>query len=565
MKVLIVDDKEDARYLLQALLTGHGHEVSVATNGEEALERARVEPPDLIISDILMPVMDGFRLCREIRKDDALRDRLFVFYTATYTQESDADFAMKIGADDFICKPTEPDAFLARIEAVLEKATQGAAGREPEVEEEAEVLRLYSDRLVAKLEKRSLDLQEELARRQEAEEALRRYAKRLETLREIDVAILEARSPESVAEIALEALQSILMSARASVTVFDLEAKRATVLAVRSQAADQVMAKGDVLPVSLFGDIQELSSGKPRRIDDLSSLKERTLEQERLLQAGIHSYVTVPLCARDELIGSLNVGFSTPDETTDEAVQAAIELANQLAIALQQAQLLQDVERHAEALEQHVEELSEAKAELEASYFKLSRALSQTVEALAAAAEVRDPYTAGHQRRVTELAVAIAEALDLDETRIEGLRVAGLMHDIGKLAIPAELLSKPSRLTEAEYGLIRGHPDTARAILGTVEFPWPIPDIVTQHHERLDGSGYPKGLKEEEILLEARILAVADVVEAMSSHRPYRPALGIEEALAEIRNGAGVRFDASVVEACVELFESGKFQFSETD
>jgi len=564
MKVLIVDDKEDARYLLQALLTGHGHDVGIATNGEEALERARAEPPDLIISDILMPVMDGFRLCREIRKDDALRDRLFVFYTATYTQDSDADFAMKIGADDFIRKPTEPDAFLARIEAVLEKAEKGAAGREPELEEEAEVLRLYSDRLVAKLEKRSLDLQEELARRQEAEEALRRHAQRLETLREIDVAILEARSPESVAEIALESLQSIVLCAQTSVASFDLSSGQATILAARNEGQG-LMKAGDVLPIEYLGVIDELAAGSVRVIDDVAAVVERSEKQERLLEAGIRSYIVVPLRARDELIGSLNIGFSSPHETPKDTVQAATELANQLAIALEQAQLLQDVERHAAALERNVEELSEAKAELEASYNSLSRALSQTVEALAAAAEVRDPYTAGHQRRVTELAVAIAEALGLEEERIEGLRVAGLMHDIGKLAIPAELLSKPSRLTEAEYGLIKSHPHTARAILGAVEFPWPVPDIVIQHHERLDGSGYPDGLKGDEILLEARILAVADVVEAMSSHRPYRPALGIEEAMAEIRDGAGVRFDAAVVEACVELFESGSFAFTEMD
>ena len=562
MKILIADDKEDARYLLQALLTGHGHEINVAANGEEALELARSTKHDLIISDILMPVMDGFRLCREVRKDPDLRNTTFVFYTATYTKDSDADFAMRIGADDFIRKPTEPDAFMARIEAVLEKA-QGAVAREPELQEEAEVLRLYSGRLVEKLEKRSLDLQAELAKRQQAEESLRRHAKRLETLREIDIAILEARSPKAVAEIALEALESILLSARTSVTVFDLETEQATVLAVRSHAADPVMAEGDVLPLSLFGDIEELSSGNPRRIDDLRSLTERSAKQERLLQAGIRAYVNVPLHAGGLLIGSLNVGFSAPGETTDEAVQAVIELANQLAIALRQTQLRQDVERHAAVLQRNVEELSQAKADLEESYLSLSRALSQTVQALAAAAEVRDPYTAGHQRRVTELAVAIAGELDLDEKRIEGLRVAGLMHDIGKLAVPAELLSKPSRLSETEYSLIQGHPETACEILGAVEFPWPIPDIVIQHHERLDGSGYPNGLKGDEILLEAQILAVADVVEAMSSHRPYRPSLGTDKAIAEVRDGAGTRYNDQVVEACAQLFETGRFDFSE--
>ena len=221
------------------------------------------------------------------------------------------------------------------------------------------------------------------------------------------------------------------------------------------------------------------------------------------------------------------------------------------------------MERHAADLERRVKELSKAKTEIEESYARLSRALSQTIEALAAAAEGRAPYTAGHQRRVTELAVAIASALGLDETRLEGLRVAGLMHDIGKLAISAELLSKPSRLTDVEYELIRSHPESACGILGTVDFPWPIPDIVVQHHERMDGSGYPKGLKGDEILLEARILAVADVVEAMSSHRPYRPARGIDEAIAEIRDGAGSRYDASVVDACIELLSSGSFSFSE--
>jgi len=564
MRVLVVDDKEDARYLLQAMLAGHGHEVEPAANGEEALEKARAAAPDLIVSDILMPVMDGFQLCREVRRDPGLQDTLFVFYTATYTEESDADFAMKIGADDFIRKPSEPDAFLARIEAVLDEAEQSKP-REPEPMQEAEILRLYSDRLVKKLEKRSLDLQQELARRQKAEESLRRHAKRLETLREIDIAILEARSPESVAAIALDALQSILQSARTSVTAFDREKGEARVLAVRTHHRESVIAEGERLPIEAYGDVEQLAFGVPLRVNDLTAVAEPTEEQARLLAGGLKSYVVVPLYARDELIGSLNVGFSAPNATTDEAVQAAMELANQLAIALRQTQLRQDVERHAAALEQHVEELSQAKGELEESYVMLTRALSQTVEALAAAAEVRDPYTAGHQRRVTDLAVAIAEAMGLEESRVEGLRVAGLMHDIGKLAIPAELLSKPSRLSSIEYELIRKHPETACGILGAVEFPWPIPEIVIQHHERLDGSGYPNGLKGDEILLEARILAVADVVEAMSSHRPYRAALGIDKALNEVRDGAGTLYDADVVSTCAKLLESKAFAFSEPE
>ncbi len=558
MKILVVDDKDDARYLLSALLTGHGHQVSLASNGQEALDVARAEPPDLIVSDILMPVMDGFRLCRELRKDEVLREKLFVFYTATYTQDSDADFAMKIGADDFITKPTEPDAFLARIEAVVERAQRGAAAREPSLTQETEVLRLYSDRLVAKLEKRSLDLQTELARRQQAEEAVRRHAKRLETLHDIDIAILEAHSPESVAGIAVQALHSILLTARSSVATFDASTGQATVIAVEG-GAEQTMRAGDVLPIELFGVADDLAKGTVRRIDDVGALEERSRRQDFLLQAGIRSSIVVPLRARGELIGSLNVGFSTAGAATDDAVQAVAELGNQLAVALRQAQLRLDVERQAAALERDVHEISEAKAKLEESYRRLSLTLGQTVQALGAAVEVRDSYTAGHQRRVTELALAIARRLGLSEDRLQGLSVAGLMHDIGKLAIPSEILSKPTKLAEVERKLIQAHPEVAWGILNTIDFPWPIAEIVLQHHERIDGSGYPKGLHREEILLEARILAVADVVEAMSSHRPYRPALGMEAALVEIRTGRGRRYDEQVADACIGLLETGEF------
>jgi HD-GYP domain-containing protein (c-di-GMP phosphodiesterase class II) len=186
--------------------------------------------------------------------------------------------------------------------------------------------------------------------------------------------------------------------------------------------------------------------------------------------------------------------------------------------------------------------------------------LEGTVSALASVAEVRDPYTAGHQQRVTRLAVAIATEMGLPQEQIEGIHVAGSLHDVGKLYVPAEILSKPGRLSEVEFNLVKLHSQAGYDVLKNVEFPWPIAQIVLQHHERLDGSGYPQGLKGEDILLEAKILAVADVVEAMASHRPYRPALGIGQALDEIAQKSGILYDSKVVDACFRLFYDKEFK-----
>jgi len=182
---------------------------------------------------------------------------------------------------------------------------------------------------------------------------------------------------------------------------------------------------------------------------------------------------------------------------------------------------------------------------------RLIQAMKNSIAAMAAAMEKRDPYTAGHQNRVTELALAIAREMKLDPIKVEGLHIAGLVHDIGKLSIPSEILSKPGRLTSLEFSLIQIHPEAGYDILKGIEFPWPVADIVLQHHEKIDGSGYPHGLKGEAILLESRILSVADVVEAMSTHRPYRPALGLSAALEEISNKRGTHFDPDVVDACI--------------
>jgi PAS domain S-box-containing protein len=190
----------------------------------------------------------------------------------------------------------------------------------------------------------------------------------------------------------------------------------------------------------------------------------------------------------------------------------------------------------------------------------LRKAVSTTIQVMVSAVEKRDPYTAGHQIRSADIARAIATEMGLSQNQIEGIRMAGSIHDIGKLSIPAEILSKPVKLSNIEFSLVKEHPRTGFEILKDVESPWPLAQIVYQHHERMDGSGYPRNLKGDEILIDARILAVADVVEAIASHRPYRPSLGIEAAMNEIEKNRGILYDKNVADACLRLFREKGFQ-----
>lgn len=211
-----------------------------------------------------------------------------------------------------------------------------------------------------------------------------------------------------------------------------------------------------------------------------------------------------------------------------------------------------------------IEDITERKKvaeKLQHSIEKLHRILEETVNALSSAVEKKDPFTSGHQRRVTQLACAIAQGIDLPEEQIGGIRIAGLLHDIGKINIPTEILSKPSQLTKDEFSLIKNHSQVGYDILKGIEFPWQVAQIVFQHHERIDGSGYPLGLLGKDIHLGAKILAVADVIEAFASYRPYRPARGIDDALKEISKNRGVLYDPEIVDACLKLFREKGFKF----
>jgi PAS domain S-box-containing protein len=215
---------------------------------------------------------------------------------------------------------------------------------------------------------------------------------------------------------------------------------------------------------------------------------------------------------------------------------------------------------HLLGISEDITERKRSEEHLQETLERLGKAINATIQVLVSAVEVRDPYTAGHQIRSADLARAIATEMGLPQEKIDGIRMAGSIHDIGKLSVPAEILSKPTKLTNIEFSLIKVHPQKGYEMLKDVESPWPLAEIVYQHHERMDGSGYPRNLKGDDILIEARILAVADVVEAMASHRPYRPALGLNAALEEIENNKGTIYDADVADACLRLFREKGFQ-----
>lgn len=272
--------------------------------------------------------------------------------------------------------------------------------------------------------------------------------------------------------------------------------------------------------------------------------------RELALATGTQSILVLPLLARkNRALGFLSIHGNQPGLFDEGHVALLRQLADDLSYGIEALRAKAERDRVAYEHLHHAE--------------ILRKSLMDSIKAIAATVEMRDPYTAGHQERVAELAVAVAKEVGLSKEKVQGIYVAGIVHDLGKIGTPVEILNRPGKLSAVEFALIKQHAEAGYEILRNVEFPWPIADIVRQHHERLDGSGYPHGLKDGAILPEARILAVADVVEAMASHRPYRPGLGIERALQEIERGRGTLYDAPVVDACVKLFREGRFSFEQ--
>lgn len=274
-------------------------------------------------------------------------------------------------------------------------------------------------------------------------------------------------------------------------------------------------------------------------IQDAQADTTYSLWRDNAVNIGYGSVAAFPLVSSDQVLGALCIYSSESKGFESEEIHLLGELAADLAFGIVTLRT----------------RTSEAQSAL-----RLTQSMEATITAIAALVEMRDPYTSGHQSRVSKLSVAIASEMGLREKEVHGIRLAAAIHDLGKIQVPAEILSKPSRLTNIEFSLIKNHPQAGYDILKNIDFPWPIGQMVYQHHERIDGSGYPQGLKEVEILIGAKIIAVADVVEAMASHRPYRPGLGIDKAIDELLDSRDKYYDSHAVDACVKLFRAKAFK-----
>ena len=287
---------------------------------------------------------------------------------------------------------------------------------------------------------------------------------------------------------------------------------------------------------------------EPVLVPDLEAHPADAPWRTEALRRGFASCLTLPLRLEDGTLGTLAVFDTEKDAFSRDELRLLDEMARDLSFGLTALRTRAERDRAVAERATHLERLREVAIE--------------TVQAISAIIELRDPYTAGHQRRVAQLAVAIGRDLGLSEERIEGIHFGSLIHDIGKVYVPAEFLNRPGRLSPLELEVIKTHATAGFGIVKDIDFPWPVAQMIHQHHEHLDGTGYPLGLKGEEIVLEARILAVADALEAMVSHRPYRPARGLDVALAEVERLRGTTYDEAAVGACAALFREDRFTFA---
>ena len=559
-EILIAEDSPVEAELLRRCLDRAGYRVTVARNGEEGLQAARARRPALIVSDINMPLMNGYQLCHAIKYDEALWNVPVILLTML-SEPEDIIQAVNNGADGYIIKPFVEVILLERIRALLatpilrkraderrslqveyDNKTYALAGSSQQilnlllsVHENTFVQNRDLTRIQAQLNllNESLDDQvrartaELLAEKQN----LVRVNRALHTLSACNVALVRAKTEEELFQNVCRHIVEVgeHLFAEVSFPGDKPESIPNYVYHFGSDAISQSLAGWERDPENIRYNLA-LTAQQARQTKLYDSSVGYNLE--KLTGLGIKSGLALPLINNDHLYGVLTV-FAAKAEAFDAAeVKLMEELAGDIAYGIVTLR---------------------TRAERDRSAAELRRVLEQTITAIALTLEKRDPYAAGHQQRVAGLAAAIAAEMGLAPQQVEGIRFGALLHNIGTVSVPAEIINRPDRLSDLQFSLVKQHTQTGFEIVKDIPFPWPVAQMVLQHHERLDGSGYPHGLKGEQIVLEARILAVADVLEAMTAYRPYRAALKMDAALAALTQARGTQFDPEVVDACLRV------------
>ena len=585
-KILVVDNDLLILEFVKDLLEGNGHEVRLAEDGLKALDILQSYSPDLIFVDLVMPNIDGHQLCHAIRKMEHQKNAIIAVMSALVSEQRGniAD----LEADILIAKGPFPELSLNILSVV----------KNPE---ENHLKCLGGDALGAEDIWPRKITQELLSAKQHFEIILERMKEGILEI-ETDGRIISVNASVRY----LTGLsESDLLGTRFATLFAEEHQARITELLKQNSKTKEIFEIDEESPASFCGrlvvlNLIPLQDHAVIIINDITERKRKELElgeSQALIGSLVDNMLDAAviidqggktLFANNAAAELMDMKF--PQDMVGKHVREFIHpdymksvIRNYLMVKRRHARFLNEykiitpdgLEKDVEGLGTNIMfkgmpahivtlrdtgERKSAEKTIRDGIVRLSKNLEEAVISLASAFEMKDPYTAGHQRRVTEIVSAIALEMQIDQDRLQGLRLASLVHDIGKINVPAEILSKPGKISAPEFELIRTHSEAGYNILKNINFPWPISRIVLQHHERMDGSGYPNGLSGQEILLEARIIAVADVIEAMATHRPYRASLGIEKALEEIEKNRERLYDKDVVDICLHLFRSGKFR-----
>ncbi|MDO8674190.1 MAG: response regulator [Dehalococcoidia bacterium] len=523
--ILCVDDDEANRKLLKNILVPRGYVVVSAAGGAEALQMLRSQSIDLVLLDVLMPLMDGFEVCRQIKEDQSLRNIPVIMITAL-TATADRIRGIEAGAEEFLSKPFDQAEALARIKLLLKvKELNDDRDRAEEalLQSHTELERLVQERTAA-LAQAIVMLQADIAKREKAENRIQRQLEHLTALSTIDRVIA------SNFDLGLS-LSEILIHVT---TELGVDAADILVLNSISQMLEFGAGRGfrtkaaETMQVRL-GECHAGRAALDRQIVEISNLNEQTdnsLLPKCLAGEDFVYYFGVPLIAKGQVKGVLEVFQRAGLEPDAEWLNFLKSLAGQTAIAIDNASMFDSLQR--------------SNSELRIAY-------EATMEGWSHALDLRDRETEGHSQRVSDTTVRLARSFGLSEEDLILLRHGALLHDIGKMGIPDTILLKPGPLTEEEWIVMRQHPKLSYELLAPISYLRAAIDIPYCHHEKWDGSGYPRGLKAEQIPLAARIFAVVDVWDALSSDRPYRAAWPKDKVRKHILSLAGTHFDPAVV------------------